>query len=75
MMHKRPPSDDRNAAKQRRYRERMKQHQIAVVVPVGETLINFLIRTGWLAERDSHNRERIADAIARMIDEAEQHLR
>ena len=74
MMHKRPPSDDRNAAKQRRYRERMKQHQIAVVVPVGETLINFLIRTGWLAERDSDKREQISEAITRMIAEAERHL-
>ena len=42
-------------------------------VRVNETLINFLIRTGWLAERDSHKRERIADAIARMIAEAERH--
>lgn len=74
-MRKRPPSPaDRNAAKQKRYRERLKQHQIAVVVPVGETLINFLIRTGWLAERDSEKREQISEAITRMIAEAEQHL-
>jgi hypothetical protein len=74
-MHKRPPSPaDRNAAKQRRYRERLAKHQIAVVVPVDEAFISFLIRTGWLAERDSHKRARIADAIARMIAEAEQHL-
>lgn len=74
-MRKPPPSPtDRNAAKQRRYRERLKQHQIVVVVPVGETLINFLVRTGWLAERDACKRAQIADAIARMIAEAEQHL-
>jgi len=56
------------------YRERLKQHKIAVLLPVGETLINFVIRTGWLAERDACNRERIADAISRMLEEAEQHL-
>lgn len=72
-MHKRPPSDDRKAAKQRRYRLRLKQHQIAVVVPVNEAIINFLVRTGWLTERDSHKRERIAQSISRMIEEAEQH--
>ena len=74
-MLKRPPSpDDRNAAKQRAYRQRLKQHQIAVVVPVDESFINFLIRTGWLAERDSHKRAKIAESITRMIAEAEQHL-
>ena len=72
-MLKRPPPADRNAARQRRYRERVKQHKIAVFLPVGETLISFLIRTGWLAERDSHKRKMIADAIARMLAEAEQH--
>lgn len=61
------------AVKQRRYRARLKQHQIAVCVPVDEGIINFLIRTGWLAERDACKRERIGEAIARMISEAERH--
>lgn len=73
-MHKRRPPSDRNAEKQRRYRMRLKQHQIAVIVPVDEAFINFLIRTGWLAERDSHKRSRIGESISRMLAEAEQHL-
>lgn len=74
MLKRAPPTDDRNAKKQRAYRERLKQHKIAVLVPVGETLISFLIRTGWLAERESHKRKMIADAIARMLAEAARHL-
>ena len=74
MLKRRPPSPaDRNAAKQRRYRQRVASHEVIAPVRVNETLINFLIGTGWLAERDSHKRERIADAIARMIAEAERH--
>jgi hypothetical protein len=73
-MHKRAPSDDRKAEKQRRYRARLKQHEIAVLVPVNEPVISFVIRTGWLAERDSHKREQIAEAIARMLADAAQHL-
>lgn len=72
-MKKRPPPDDRNAAKQRAYRQRVASHEVIAPVRVGETLISFLIRTGWLAERDACNRERIADAISRMIAEAERH--
>ncbi|MET4016057.1 hypothetical protein [Bradyrhizobium sp. S3.2.12] len=62
------------AAKQRRYRMRLKQHQIAVVVPVSEAVINLVIRTGWLAERDAHRRELVANAIARMLADAAQHM-
>ena len=72
-MKKQPPSDDRNAEKQRRYRARLKQHQIAVLVPVNEAVISFLVRTGWLAERDSHKRELIGESISRMLSEAERH--
>ena len=73
-MKKRPPtSDDRSAEKQRLYRARLKLHQVVAPVPVDETIINFLIRTGWLAERDSHKREMIGEAVSRMIAEAEQH--
>jgi hypothetical protein len=74
-MKKRVPSAaDRNAAKQRRYRERVKQHQIAVVVPVNEAMVNFVIRTGWLSERDACKRELIGAAIARLLADAAQHL-
>lgn len=62
-----------DAEKQRRYRERLKQRRIAVLVPVNEAVINFLVRTGWLTDRDSHKRELIAQSISRMIEEAEQH--
>ena len=72
-MLRRAPSGDRKAAKQRRYRARLKQHQIAVVVPVNEAIINFLIRTGWLAERDACKRELIGEALSRMVAEAEGH--
>lgn len=73
MLKRAPPQTDRNAQRQRRYRARLKQHQIAVVVPVDEAVINFLIRTGWLAERDACKRELIGESISRMIAEAEQH--
>jgi hypothetical protein len=73
MLKRAPPSGDRNAERQRRYRERLKQHQIAVVVPVNEAVINFLVRMGWLVERDSHKRKLIDESISRMIAEAEQH--
>lgn len=63
----------RRREKQKRYRQRLKQHQIAVLVPVDEAFISFLVRTGWLAERDSHKRKLISEAITRMISEAEQH--
>ena len=70
-MAKQSSPDDRNAEKQRRYRARLKQHQLIAPVPVNEAIINLVIRTGWLSERDATKRKLIGEAIARLLTEAE----
>ncbi|MCK1303894.1 hypothetical protein IVB33_39870 [Bradyrhizobium sp. 24] len=72
-MHKRTPSDDRNAAKQRRYRERLAKAEVLIPVRVGPRGIDLLIRLHYLPPRDSHAREQIGEAVSRMLaDAAEQ---
>ena len=74
-MHKRtPPSDDRNAQRQRRYRQRVAKHQVVAPVPVDEAMINLVIKTNWLKERDARSRKAIGAAIARMLADAARHL-
>jgi hypothetical protein len=72
-MKKRPPPSC-NAKRQKAYRERLKQHQLVALVPVNEAMVNFVIRTGWLSERDACKREQIGAAIARLLSDAAQHL-
>lgn len=62
------------AAKQRRYRERVAKHETVIPVRIGPRGIDLLIKLNWLAERDACRRERIGEAIARLISEAEAHL-
>jgi hypothetical protein len=64
------PSAERQAIRQRRYRERIARRECVVEVTVGEAVLDFLVRTGWLLDRDSHRRDRIGDAIARALSEA-----
>jgi hypothetical protein len=72
-MHKRAPSGDRKAAKQRRYRQRVAKHETVIPVRVGPRGIDLLIRLHYLPPRDSHARELIGEAVSRMIaDAAEQ---
>lgn len=68
-----PSSDDRKAEKQRRYRARLARNEVVVEVVVDGRGIDLLIRTGWLAERDSHKRKLIGEAVSRMLAEAERH--
>jgi hypothetical protein len=41
-----PPSGDRNAEKQRRYRERVARHEAVIPVRIGLRGFDFLIRMG-----------------------------
>lgn len=63
---------DSNAAKQRRYRQRLARCEVVVEVVVGARAIDLLVFTGYLAERDSHKRARIGEALSRMLAEAGQ---
>ena len=73
-MHKRVPPSDRNAEKQRRYRQRLARHEAVIPVRIGPRGIDLLIKLNWLNEHDSHKRKLIGEAVARMLAEAEQHL-
>ena len=68
----RTPAADLHAARQRRYRARVKRREcIARGVIAGEAVVEMLVRERWLDPRDEHRNDRIGDAISRfMLDAA-----
>ncbi|WP_143273376.1 hypothetical protein [Bradyrhizobium canariense] len=73
-MKKQSSADDRNAQKQRRYRQRVAKHEVVADVVVGARVIDLVVRLNYLAQRDACKRKLIADAIARLLADAAQHL-
>jgi hypothetical protein len=68
-MLERLPAERRRAAtaRQRRYRARLKSGTMPVTVEIDATIVNMLIATEWLAERDAGDRLKIAAALTAMI--------
>jgi hypothetical protein len=65
------PADRPPADRWRRYRERVRRHQMVPVMPaIGETELNFLIDTQGLPEALAHDRHAVGEAIGRALDSA-----
>jgi hypothetical protein len=51
------------ALKQARYRERLRRSEAVYPVPIGPTVVDFLVRAGWLpAGREAHPDFDVAEA-------------
>jgi hypothetical protein len=59
------------AARKRRYRQRVRDGKMTLTIEVDATLIDFLALTGWLERRqECFERAEIAAAIERMLHDA-----
>ena len=60
---RRPRSRTPAAEKQARYRERLRRSEAVYPVPIGPTVVDFLVRAGWLsADREAHPDPDVAEA-------------
>jgi hypothetical protein len=68
---RRPPRRSTKAAeRKRRYRKRLRDGEIVVLVKVKHRVVDWLVRLNWLAQRECHERAEIGTAIEAMIDDA-----
>jgi hypothetical protein len=66
----RPSPPSAAARRQRRHRALARAGRIVVGVAVGAAVVDFLIRTNWLVERDAADRQQIGNAIARLLEDS-----
>jgi hypothetical protein len=55
------------SARQRRYRRRLRDGAVPVMVDVSAAILTMLVATGWLAEADSGDRWKIGEALSAML--------
>jgi len=58
------------AAKQARYRERLRREVALIPVPVTRAIVSHLVRSGLLRDREVHERAEIGAAIAAALERA-----
>jgi hypothetical protein len=58
------------AQRKARYRQRQRDGRMTVTVEIGSEVVDLLVRTGWLPQREVHDRREIAEAVTRLLDTA-----
>jgi hypothetical protein len=53
----------RRAERNARYRARLRAGEVCALVPVNASIVDFLVQTRWLADRDALDAAKIGDAI------------
>jgi hypothetical protein len=56
------------AGRNRRYRARRRRGQFCANVLIDGSILDFLQKSGWLSQRDSHDAEKVGEAIARCLE-------
>ncbi len=64
----RKPSPTPTALRQRRHRKRRAAGVRVVRVEVPDSVVEALVKEGWLGPGEADHRERLADAIERLVD-------
>jgi hypothetical protein len=74
-MHELTPAVDHKRrarrARNRVYRQRLRDGQVAVTVIVNGAILGVLMRFNWLTEADATDRTKIGAAIARLLEDAD----
>jgi hypothetical protein len=63
----------RDAARQRRRRDRVKRHQLVVPITIDEPILDALIALRWLDHHSAENRTAIGDAIGGLLSDLARH--
>jgi hypothetical protein len=61
--HKKQTARDRN----RRYRDRRRRGRFCVTITIDGTILDYLQHTRWLTGRDSHDVEKVGEAITGLL--------
>lgn len=73
-MLERPPRAARRstarAARNKRYAQRRRSGRLVLAIEIDESVIDLLIRTEWLNERDADDRGALERALQRMLQNA-----
>ena len=67
MLHRRADRRHTDAVRQRRHRARTRNSTMPVQIEITIDIVDLLVRTGWLAERDTGHKVAIARAVEAML--------
>jgi hypothetical protein len=62
-----PPRLTPAAEKMRRHRERTARGEACYRIPIGPEVVDFLVRAGWLPQREVYPDLEVAEAVAALL--------